>query len=64
MGILRKSGAFISYGETRLGQGRENARDFLRNNTEIRDEIERQIRSSGRDVIKTELAEPVAAGAE
>src|SRR5881409_2341885 len=43
MGILRKSGAFISYGETRLGQGRENARDFLRNNTELRDEIEQQI---------------------
>jgi recombination protein RecA len=60
MGILRKSGAFISYGETRLGQGRENARDFLRNNVEIRDEIEQQIRSSGRDFAK---AEPVAAGA-
>src|SRR5438034_1075225 len=49
MGIVRKSGAFISYGEMRLGQGRENAREFLRQNTEIRDEIERQIRSSGRD---------------
>src|SRR5919201_4227640 len=30
LGILRKSGAFISYGETRVGQGRENAREFLR----------------------------------
>jgi recombination protein RecA len=64
MGILRKSGAFISYGETRLGQGRENARDFLRNNVEIRDEIERQIRNSGRDVTKAEVGEPLAAGAE
>jgi recombination protein RecA len=61
MGILRKSGAFISYGETRLGQGRENARDFLRNNTDLRDEIERQIRTSG--VAKVEVGEPVAAGA-
>jgi recombination protein RecA len=62
MGIVRKSGAFISYGETRLGQGRENARDFLRNNTELRDEIEQQIRTSG--VAKAEIGEPVAAGAE
>src|SRR5947208_3397250 len=49
MGILRKSGAFISYGETRLGQGRENAREFLRSNVEIRNEIEGQIRARARD---------------
>ena len=45
LAIVRKSGAFFSYGETRLGQGRENAKEFLRKNVEIRDEIERQIRS-------------------
>jgi recombination protein RecA len=45
LAICRKSGAFFSYGDTRLGQGRENAKDFLRKNVEIRDEIERQIRS-------------------
>ena len=44
LAICRKSGAFFSYGDTRLGQGRENAKDFLRKNVEIRDEIERQIR--------------------
>ena len=44
LGIVRKSGAFFSFGETRVGQGRENAKEFLRKNTEIRDEIERQIR--------------------
>jgi recombination protein RecA len=48
MGILRKSGAFISYGETRVGQGRENAREFLRTNPEIREEIERQIRANAK----------------
>src|SRR5437870_201359 len=32
LGIARKSGAFFSFGETRLGQGRENARDFLKKN--------------------------------
>src|SRR5688572_11662221 len=45
LAIVRKSGAFFSYGDTRLGQGRENAKDFLRKNVEIRDEIERLIRS-------------------
>jgi recombination protein RecA len=44
LAICRKSGAFFSFGDTRLGQGRENAKDFLRKNFEIRDEIERQIR--------------------
>src|ERR671932_1202945 len=44
LAIVRKSGAFFTFGETRLGQGRENAREFLRRNPEIRDEIERQIR--------------------
>src|SRR5581483_9471766 len=45
LAIVRKSGAFFSFGETRVGQGRENAKEFLRKNTEIRDEIERQIRA-------------------
>jgi recombination protein RecA len=45
LALVRKSGAFFSFGDTRLGQGRENAKDFLRKNTEIRDEIERLIRS-------------------
>jgi len=45
LAIVRKSGAFFSYGDTRLGQGRENAKDFLRKNVELRDEIERLIRS-------------------
>jgi recombination protein RecA len=44
LAIVRKSGAFFSFGDTRLGQGRENAKDFLRKTTEIRDEIERLIR--------------------
>jgi recombination protein RecA len=63
MGIVRKSGAFISYGETRLGQGRENARDFLRNNVEMREEIERQIRSNAKAAPAKVEAEAVAAEA-
>lgn len=46
LGIVRKSGAFFSFGETRIGQGRENAKEFLRKNPEIAAEIERQIRQS------------------
>ena len=44
MGILRKSGANYSYNETRLGQGRENAKTFLINNPEIADQIEAKVR--------------------
>lgn len=47
MGIVKKTGAFFSFGETRLGQGRENAKDYLRQNQETASEIERQIRSKG-----------------
>ena len=44
LGLVKKTGAFFSYGETRLGQGRENAREFLRKNPEIAQDLERQIR--------------------
>jgi recombination protein RecA len=44
-GIVKKSGSFYSYGETRLGQGREASRKFLKTNTDIRDQIEAMIRS-------------------
>jgi recombination protein RecA len=46
MNVLKKSGAFYSYGDQRLGQGRENVKDFLKSNPEITDEIEAQIRSA------------------
>jgi recombination protein RecA len=44
LGLVKKTGAFFSYGETRLGQGRENAREFLKRNPEIAAELERLIR--------------------
>ncbi|MCL4458617.1 MAG: recombinase RecA [Chloroflexi bacterium] len=46
MGLVRKSGAFFSFGDVRLGQGRENAREFLKQNPQIAQEIERQIRAN------------------
>jgi recombination protein RecA len=42
--IVAKRGAFFSYGETRLGQGRENSKEFLRLNPELANEIEQVIR--------------------
>lgn len=46
LGIVRKSGAFFSFSDTKIGQGRENSKEFLRKNPEIALEIERQIRQS------------------
>ena len=42
--IIRKAGAFYSYGDTRLGQGRENSKNFLLERSDIADEIEALIR--------------------
>jgi recombination protein RecA len=44
-GVLSKTGAWFNYGDTRLGQGRENARDFLKANAEIATKIEDEIRT-------------------
>jgi len=42
--IIHKSGAWFSYGDTRIGQGRENARLYLRDNPEFADMIEKMLR--------------------
>ena len=42
--IIKKSGTWFSYGENRIGQGKENAKQFLRDNPDIADEVERRIR--------------------
>ncbi len=54
-GIIAKQGAFFNYGNTRLGQGRENAKEFLRTNPELAEEIEAEIRR------KTEPLAPAVA---
>ncbi|HLH10595.1 MAG TPA: recombinase RecA [Methylovirgula sp.] len=45
-GVVEKSGAWFSYDSQRLGQGRENAKAFLKNNPEIADRIEQAIREN------------------
>jgi len=61
MSVIRKSGAFFSYGDTRLGQGRENAREFLRENPAIAVEIETAIRNNSQSYQVIELDGAVAA---
>ena len=46
-GTLKKSGSFYAYGDIRLGQGRENAKQFLAENRETADEVEKLIRGAG-----------------
>ncbi len=45
-GIVEKSGAWLSFKGERIGQGRENAKSFLRDNPHVADEIERSIRAN------------------
>jgi recombination protein RecA len=46
MGLVKKSGAWFNVGDIRLGQGRENAKDFLRQNSDVASAIEEQIRGN------------------
>ena len=43
-GFVRKSGAWYTYEGDQLGQGKENARNFLRDNPDLADEIEKRIK--------------------
>ena len=45
-GIIKKLGAFFNYGETKLGQGRENAKDYLTQHPEVASQLEREIRAA------------------
>lgn len=64
--IVQKSGAWYSYNEVRLGQGRENAKDFLKVHPELVDEIEQQVRQRmGLPVLtrkgdEAEVSEPIS----
>ena len=42
-GILKKSGSFYSYGDTKIGQGRDNVKKLLRENPDLMDELEAKI---------------------
>ncbi len=66
-GIVEKSGAWFSYDGQRIGQGRENAKAFLRDQTEMAAEIDRKVRENAGLVSAAmlegvETAEPAASG--
>lgn len=44
--IIEKSGAWYSYGDIKLGQGRENAKQYLKEHKELADELEKKIREN------------------
>ncbi len=54
-GIVEKSGAWFSYDSQRLGQGRENSKEFLRTNPAVADEIERRIRAASSTIAEAAL---------
>jgi recombination protein RecA len=62
-GIVEKSGAWFSYDSQRLGQGRENAKVFLRQNPELANKIEQQIRQNA-GLLAERILESVEPSAE
>jgi len=61
-GIVTKAGAFYSYGDLRLGQGRENSKQFLADNTDLAEKIEIDIRREAGLPVMSAPAEPALAG--
>ncbi len=53
-GVVEKAGSWFSWNSTRIGQGRDNAREFLKNNPDIAAQIEKQVRGA-KEAIEEEL---------
>lgn len=51
--IINKSGSWFNYEETRLGQGRDNVKDYLKDNPKFADDIAKQIRENADQLVKT-----------
>lgn len=63
--IINKSGAWYSYEDERLGQGRENVREFLKDNPDVAEEIKKKIKAaSGLSIEKSEKPPEKVAGDE
>jgi len=63
-GEVEKSGSWFSYDDQRIGQGRENAKHFLAENSEVADRIERQIRANAGLIAEAIIGEPVPSADE
>ncbi|MAI63161.1 MAG: recombinase RecA [Micavibrio sp. TMED27] len=57
-GIVEKAGAWFSYDGTRIGQGRENSKNFLRENSEVAESIEKKIRANAGLIAEDMLTGP------
>jgi hypothetical protein len=63
--IITKTGSWYSFGEERIGQGKDNARMFLKENKDIRDKIESNVRAHyGLPMPKTGATAPSVGGAK
>ena len=58
-GVVDKSGSWFSYGDQRIGQGRENAKQFLAENIDMADEIERKVRANAGLIAEAIIGEPI-----
>jgi recombination protein RecA len=56
---VEKSGSWFSYGDQRIGQGRENAKQFLSENMDMADEIEHSVRANAGLIAEAILGEPI-----
>jgi recombination protein RecA len=59
-GVVEKSGSWFSYNSQRIGQGRDNAREFLKANPDMADEIEKAVRKNSSTIVEELLVGPTA----
>jgi recombination protein RecA len=59
-GLVEKSGAWFSYDSVRIGQGRENAKTYLKEHPELADKLERAIRGKTEEVAEKMMTGPEA----
>ncbi len=57
-GVVEKSGSWFSYNSQRIGQGRDNAREFLKANPDLADEIEQKVRGNAAVIVEELLVGP------
>jgi recombination protein RecA len=57
-GLIEKSGAWFSYDSVRIGQGRENAKQYLKDNPDVADRLDRSIRGKTEEVAEALMAGP------
>lgn len=63
-GLIDKSGAWYSYNGDRIGQGKDNVRNFLKENSDIAESIESRLRETLLPVVPPVAADPEEAGVE